>query len=779
MIRVFKKCGFGLEATRTLRWEVDRGRPRTDARTKIAPGSGGCTGVPPWAPAIARCTLLLILIIFYGSSRATVSNSIQDFTISFDSPVGLVKAFNDVQGAPRPLSPNDEAVVYRANRRGGRTGNGIDEYEYFYFYSDGTPKPAYFGWLVFHQLAEDTPQRLAITSPPAGPTLLAARSEDRNRLGLLLATWCESGAAACALPQIYRLRVNGLKPGSILTASRYVVDARTTELSPIEQHQVMAGADGTLILTGQMDLWSLHYWKVQRATPAVTAGTCWMGGGGTGRSSVVPDNVPPEYQKLYAELQSQLEAFERELGGQGSGESQQIAFAAELLPANANRGEQLLTPSALIGSVIYLDALASLGVRGVKVAMSYPLLAPEFPRSSEYLAFYKQLAGEIKKRRMTLLVGAGVLFPDKNFSDLPVDYSDLTFQKLKEGRHQMARLIVEEIKPDYLTIGNEPSTEAKNTGLGELNDPERYTEMIQYILGGLKRGDTKIGAGTGSWDDPAFIRSFAARTDLDYIDLHIYPIVQGYLRRAVELAEVARAYNKKVVVGEGWLYKVGATELSLPWDQAFRRDVFSFWQPLDQKFLEILVKLAQTQRLEFVSAFWSKYFFAYLDYDERTSRMSYRELREQVDRAASQNIVAGRFSQTGLRYGQLIAQASGSGMMRRKCRGVRLRDYIPGCPHVHPTPVFTQTITPTGVPSSTPTASPTPTPAPTFTATPVSAPLPYWGFPFGIHEPYVFNFRFPGQAGEYLRLQNTISVYSNILNTPLCPLLHRNNGQSG
>lgn len=368
--------------------------------------------------------------------------------------------------------------------------------------------------------------------------------------------------------------------------------------------------------------------------------------------------VPEEFRALYVELQRELEAFESAIGPP-SGASR-IVFAAELLAANAHRGEALLTPKALTGSLVYLDALASLGVRGVKVYIGYPLLSPDFPRSQEYLGFYKRLAQEIRRRGMALLVATGAMFTDPDFSFVPIDYTGLTFERLKEGRRRVAQLIAREIRPDSLTVGNEPSTEAQNTGLRELRDPRRYAELIRYVLEGLDRGSTEVGAGTGNWEDPAYIRLLAAIPELDYIDLHVYPIVRGTLPRAVELARIAKSHGKRVIVGEAWLYKVGAGELGQEsWAEAFRRDVFSFWSPLDQKFLEVGVKLARAEGIEFLSAFWSKYFFAYLAYDEGTRELSYPELRERVDRAAARNILAGRLTPTGVRYRELIAQASG------------------------------------------------------------------------------------------------------------------------
>lgn len=320
----------------------------------------------------------------------------------------------------------------------------------------------------------------------------------------------------------------------------------------------------------------------------------WMGYRGSWATPPSAGGVPAEFQALYAELRWELEAFER--GMEAPSGASRIIFAAELLAANAHRGEALLAPNALAGSLVYLDALASLGVRGVKVYVGYPLLSPDFPRSQEYLAFYKRLAQEIRRRGMTLLAATGAMFTDPAFSFVPINYSGLTFEQLKEGRRQVAQLIAREIRPDYLTVGNEPTTEARNTGLEELRDPRRYAEMIRYILEGLERGPTLIGAGTGNWEDPTYIQLLAAMPAIDYVDLHIYPIVRGTLPRAVRLARIAKSRGKRVIVGEAWLYKVGAAELGREsWSEAFRRDVFSFWAPLDRKFFEVAVKLVQAR----------------------------------------------------------------------------------------------------------------------------------------------------------------------------------------
>jgi hypothetical protein len=102
------------------------------------------------------------------------------------------------------------------------------------------------------------------------------------------------------------------------------------------------------------------------------------------------------------------------------------------------------------GTLIYLDELQSLGVQGVKIAISYPLLAPDFPNSDGYLEYYKDVAQELRKRNMKILVAIGNLFPDSSFTDLQISFSNLTFAEYRQTKRQIAERIIREIHPDYL-----------------------------------------------------------------------------------------------------------------------------------------------------------------------------------------------------------------------------------------------------------------------------------------------------------------------------------------
>lgn len=381
--------------------------------------------------------------------------------------------------------------------------------------------------------------------------------------------------------------------------------------------------------------------------------------GSTGPSDAnvvsTPAKIPAEYQSLYTYLDGKLDDFAKQLNAQPTADARAITFAAELIVANGNRGEDLLLPQTFPAVVQYLDQLQVLGVTGVKVAIKYPLLTPDWRRSDEYLAFYKKVARELKRRNMKMLAGTGVAFTQPEFSRVPVDYRGMTLERLKQGERQQIETIIREIQPDYITIANEPSTQTELTGVSF--NVRGYTEFVNFLLKDLDRRGVLVGAGTGNWDDPAYIESLAKNTSLDYIDIHLYPISRNFATRAIQQAEIARANGKRIVIGETWLYKSGERETGgASAVDIMSRDVYSFWQPLDQKFLTLVIQFARQNQIEFVSPFWSGYFFAYADYDKIKPGSSYGQILLAPHPEQAKNILRGAFSGTGLTYKKLAGQ---------------------------------------------------------------------------------------------------------------------------
>lgn len=368
--------------------------------------------------------------------------------------------------------------------------------------------------------------------------------------------------------------------------------------------------------------------------------------------------VPAEYQDLYTELDGDMKAFDAGISSHWDGKKYPVTYAAELITANGNRGEALLNPRALNGSIALLDRFQELGIRGVVFAVPYPLLSASFPRRSEYLEFFKNVAAEVRKRDMKLCIETGYVFPPP-YSKLDVSYAGLTFEQSKAHKRQMVETIIAEVKPDYLVMTSEPSTVAHLTKLREYKDPERVAEMIRYVLDGLDRKGVLLGAGAGTWDSAEYIRAIAERTTVDFIDIHVYPVNRNYLQKASEFADIARAHKMKVTMAEAWLYKTRDRELSTGGIATtvpiFGRDTFSFFAPLDQKFLTAIAKLANCKQMDLVSPFWVRYFFSYLDYGDKTRGLDGPALIREADKAASRNIVSGTFSATGLKYKEIIA----------------------------------------------------------------------------------------------------------------------------
>ena len=368
-------------------------------------------------------------------------------------------------------------------------------------------------------------------------------------------------------------------------------------------------------------------------------------------------NVPVEYQQLYSTLESSLDGYNTYLDSIGADKSYQVIFGGELLPANSNRGTDLLKPQTLQAVVLYLDRLRELGVQGITMPIGYPLYTPNFPHYTEYVQFYKQVFQEVRKHGMKIDVESSILFANTPFSTLKANYTGLTFDEFKTERKQMITNIVQDLRPDFLNLGAEPDTEYQLIGFKELSSPEQYADYINFVLSGLDRGSTKIGAGIGSWGNMEYVRELASKTSLDSIYIHVYPITGNYLQNIFAISAIAKQYGKRILLDEVWLYKVdkpSANGVAASPD-VFRRDAFSFWAPLDQKFLAAMVKSAQIANIDYVSPFWTEFFFGYVDYSSTTASLPFSELSSLANQAASKNILADQFTSTGKFYGLLAS----------------------------------------------------------------------------------------------------------------------------
>jgi hypothetical protein len=372
--------------------------------------------------------------------------------------------------------------------------------------------------------------------------------------------------------------------------------------------------------------------------------------GSTPASELTPP-VPEEYQAVYDELEAEMAHFEVTLNETWDHSLAQTTIATELAYANGNIGEGLLSANIMNYNRMLLDMLQATGVKGVVLAVKFPLLKPDFPLSSEYLQFFKNIMAECRQRGMKVLVECGAIFAGTPYSPVEVDWSNYTTETFLQGLEDQLLLIAEEIKPDYLTLANEPQTQEALTKL--TITPTVWSDFIASTLQNIDRSSgLLVGAGTGTWESPSYINELFDMQNLDYIDLHIYPMNSNaiYLDRALNYAIEARASGKRVTVSESWLWKATPAELGNflgDTEKIMNRDVYSFWYPLDARFIRAIMDLADATDMDFVSFFWTRNLLSYLDYDSTPHSLTTAEYNRLINQASLGNLQKGELSQLG------------------------------------------------------------------------------------------------------------------------------------
>ena len=153
----------------------------------------------------------------------------------------------------------------------------------------------------------------------------------------------------------------------------------------------------------------------------VTLSSCSAGTSGPSPASNLPTAaVPAGYQTLYDELQRELNHFDGVLHEKWDNTKANTVFATELAFANGNIGEGLLLPSTMESNRLLLDRLQAMGVKGVVLGIKFPILMPDFPRSADYLQFYKNIATLIRQHDMKILVECGAVFAGTPYSPITV-----------------------------------------------------------------------------------------------------------------------------------------------------------------------------------------------------------------------------------------------------------------------------------------------------------------------------------------------------------------------
>jgi hypothetical protein len=370
------------------------------------------------------------------------------------------------------------------------------------------------------------------------------------------------------------------------------------------------------------------------------------------------ESIPASYESTYSTLNQILDNFDQTLGSPSPGSSHSVIYATELLPADSNIGPRLLAPQAMQGVISYLDALKRMGVDGVTIDVSYPVLTPTYPNYSQYLSFYENVVDQVRARRMKIDIESEtpLLVGYPGLSVGPVTYANLSYATYVSEDREMIQTVINDLHPDYLNIGTETDTLQILLHYPEISTPQGWGTYIQSLLTGLNKSTTKIDVGIGTWDPISYLYATLNDSAIDAVDIHIYPVYGSYLSILTQIGQLSQEYGKPIVIDEMWLHKSTMTEgHNFATDaEISARNMYAFWIPLDEKFLDVMSKYAQVYNVAFLSPFEANYFFAYLDYNSNSASVPYYAARQVAGRAAGYNIANGLISPLGCYYQNLI-----------------------------------------------------------------------------------------------------------------------------
>ncbi len=336
--------------------------------------------------------------------------------------------------------------------------------------------------------------------------------------------------------------------------------------------------------------------------------------------ATVPDQFRPLYQELEETLHQARQTYPFKKG-----------TARPLVTANlfrATSSYNVPDSEDWKDLLATLDAFQAMHINAVHVLIMAPDLLET--NATALVGFYQRLASEIHSRNMKFYVEHFVYPPAS--AHVPKKMQDFLSKHALKGLHDDPQgrkdflnmmekeisLIYREIKPDYLSFVTEPETLLRWTHLSfSADDLANWVgEVTTRLKSSGASPNTLLGAGALTWESEDFDLKFAQQANLDYIDIHLYALKlknEDQLDRLSTLVQKIRQQrpNMRIALGEAWLLKTtGASEPSPPvYRTAFFQNNFSFWSPLDQQFLSLVMGVAQKENISVVVPFFSQFYF--------------------------------------------------------------------------------------------------------------------------------------------------------------------------
>src|SRR5579863_5670599 len=357
--------------------------------------------------------------------------------------------------------------------------------------------------------------------------------------------------------------------------------------------------------------------------------------------SSAPNDVPSNYISLYQLVEGNISAFAALIPSQSASQPTSTLMSGDLMYANGNSGLKLLKAANQQNMLEELARLKSLGLTAVTVTMGLPLMNQDFytfngdPQDFQsMLTVYQNLQKSIHQTGMKMIVESAVLFPGyfsaNSGFNLTGYYASLSDADFVAARVKNVLTIAQQVRPDYINLNSEPDTDLELTARTNLyGTPQAYAAMNETIITQVRAQGVTIplGAGVGTWLNGQagatdWVQALLG-TDIDYLDLHVYATNYNFLPNAITYADMALQAGKKVAISKCWDLKETNQEFSGTTvnneSSYYARDTFSFWAPVDTAFIEAFVNFANWKGLIYVSPFWTRYYWAYLNYNQEQS----------------------------------------------------------------------------------------------------------------------------------------------------------------
>lgn len=316
-------------------------------------------------------------------------------------------------------------------------------------------------------------------------------------------------------------------------------------------------------------------------------------------------------------------------------------YATFLAPSTGHSGEELLTVPRIRRDVVdWLNFFEVLGLSGVYVQIPYPLLTPAWADNhggaDSYMDFYKWVSAEIEARGMKVIINHNTIesaYAHESLADVRAYYDALTPQRFLAEHIAESQWIAAELRPDYLILLTEPTSWEARLGFDFSSNEDCSTcgcssdywtafvaEAVSAV-GPLKvEGKPNLGAGSGTWNPYSYyVGRFNFIPGLDFLDLHVYPVVGGLFEALMTWSDMIRSMSSKsIIVSEAGLFKTIGYPPGDAQDavRVFSRDAREYWEPLDILFLQKLSDMAWAKQFDAISPFWGHMFVTYAHADK-------------------------------------------------------------------------------------------------------------------------------------------------------------------